>query len=94
MGIIMCSHCGIRAATRLCDMPIGRARYIGHPPRHLMEKAKSYSNAWVKVEMERTITCDRPICKECATQVAADIDFCPDCMEHIRTTPTRYKRRF
>lgn len=89
----MCSFCRARPATRLCDAPIGRMTYIGHPPRSEMMKAKSWDVAFHTVEMTKTITCDRPICERCATRITADIDFCPDCMERIKTTPTRYQRR-
>lgn len=89
--LILCSFCKSKPATRLCDAPIGRIRYIGHPPRHLLKKAKNYQNAWVKVEMQKVVTCNRPICEECATKVAAGVDFCPTCMERIKTTPTKYK---
>ena len=91
--VILCSHCRRRPATRLCDAPIGRSRYIGHPPRSLMQKAKMWDIAWAKVEMESVITCDRPICENCATQVAAGIDYCPECMNRIKATPTYYGRR-
>lgn len=58
-----------------------------------MEKAKRYDIAFCKVEMEITHTCDRSICDECATQIYPAIDYCPICMERIRTKPIRYKRR-
>lgn len=81
---IKCSFCG-RPATRLCDAPIGRAHYLGHPPRHLMLKAKFCETAWTKVDMDWTVTCDRAICERCATRISADIDFCPDCVREIKT---------
>ena len=93
MVIELCSFCKKRPATKLCDAPIGTSRYIGHPPRYLMQKAKNYNTAWLNLQMQKTITCDRRICDHCATQVAAGIDYCPKCMERIRTAPTRYKRR-
>lgn len=40
-----CFYCKKRIATKLCDAPIGRSRYIGHPPRSLMQKAKSSETA-------------------------------------------------
>ena len=89
-----CYYCRVRPATRLCDAPIGRKRYIGHPPRYLMEKAQSYNNYWFKVEMESVITCDKPICAECATSFGSDIDFCPDCMKRIRDKPIKYRRKY
>lgn len=92
MIFFICDHCKKRPATRLCDAAVGRSHYIGHPPRYLMEQAKKYEYAWVKVEMDKIITCDRPICEICATRVAADVDYCPTCMERIRSTPTWYKR--
>lgn len=92
-GVIRCDYCKRRIATKLCDAPISRSRYIGHPPRSLVEKAKRSDTFWCKVEMETTFTCDRPICDECATEIHPGIDYCPVCMERIRTRPVRYKRR-
>lgn len=83
MAIIKCIFCG-KSATRLCDAPIGRGHYLGHPPRHLMFKAKFYENAWAKVDMDWVITCDKPMCDECATRICADIYFCPDCVRKIK----------
>lgn len=47
----ICSVCGKRKATRLCDFPVGKSQYIGHPPRYLMQQAQNASVAWLKVEM-------------------------------------------
>jgi hypothetical protein len=30
------------------------------------------------------ITCDNHMCQDCATSIATEIDYCPDCMEHLR----------
>lgn len=90
---IRCSYCKKRPATKLCDAPIGRSSYVGHPPRSEMEKAKRWDVAFHKVEMTTMHTCDRPICNQCATEIHPGIDYCPTCMERIRTTPTRYERR-
>ena len=30
------------------------------------------------------ITCDKLICEDCATHIANEIDFCPNCMEKLR----------
>lgn len=86
----MCSYCGIRPAKRLCDAPIGSSHFIGHPPHSEIMKAKDSYVAFHTVYMSKTITCDRPICEKCATRIAADIDFCPSCMERIKKTITHY----
>lgn len=79
-----CRFCKTSRATKLCDMPIGRSRYCGHPPRHLMEKAKNINYAFVSISMEKVITCDKEMCDKCATNVCSDIDFCPDCVMKIK----------
>lgn len=79
-----CAFCKRRPATRICDMPVGHTRHIGHPPRGLMLKAQKANNAFVKVEMEHTITCDAPMCDECATRIWADIDLCPSCKKKLK----------
>ncbi len=88
----LCSYCRKRLATKLCDAPIGTARYIAHPPRTMMQKAKSFSTAFLTVKMKWTETCDMPICDECATEISRGIDYCPRCMERIRQKPVRYKK--
>jgi len=30
------------------------------------------------------LTCDKPICEKCATHIASDTDFCPDCIKRIQ----------
>lgn len=30
-------------------------------------------------------TCDKRICSDCATHIVFDVDFCPRCMEHVKT---------
>jgi hypothetical protein len=32
-----------------------------------------------------SITCDKRICHDCATHVAFDVDYCPNCMERVKT---------
>lgn len=49
-----------------------------------MLKAQKANNAFVKVEMEHTITCDAPMCDECATRIWADIDLCPSCKKKLK----------
>ena len=73
----ICSNCKKRIATRLCDFPIGISRYIGHPPRSIMERSGNYQYAFYKVEMSHTITCNRPLCDQCAIKNGKEIDFCP-----------------
>lgn len=92
ISFTLCSYCKIRPATQLCDAPIGKSRYIAHPPKSHMKKLHNARYAFVKVEMEKVITCDRPICEICATRIAAGVDFCPTCMEKIRTIPTKYAK--
>ncbi len=77
----LCSYCGSRPATKLCDMPVHRHSFVGHVPIGAGISKSSYVS-----------TCDRPVCDKCATSVGYDIDFCPDCMEHIRNTAIQYKK--
>jgi len=49
-----------------------------------MFKTKFWETAWAKVDMDWTITCDKAMCDKCATRIAADIDFCPDCVRGIK----------
>lgn len=81
---VLCSICKKRPATKLCDFPIGRSRYVGHPPRHLMEQAKRSDVAWKEVCMSWTITCDRPLCSECAISMSDEIDFCPSHIQDMQ----------
>ncbi len=76
-GKPLCSFCRRRIATKLCDAPIKRLRWVGHPPRidGIFDPHEP---------MERTFTCNRPICEECATEIGDGIDFCPSCMERIK----------
>lgn len=83
---IRCSVCKKRLATKLCDFPIGRDRYIGHPPRYLMEQAKRSDVAWKQIEMSRTVTCDKTLCAECAISMGGGIDLCPG---HIKEMQKR-----
>lgn len=83
-GGVACSVCKKKEATKLCDFPVGRARYVGHPPRYLMEQVKRSDIAWKKLDMEWTMTCDRPLCSECAIEMRNGIDFCPCHIEEMQ----------
>ena len=80
----ICSVCHKRQATRLCDFPIGTTHYIGHPPRYLMQQAQNANIAWLKIEMSKTITCDKPLCDICAIQISNNIDFCPTHIQDLQ----------
>ena len=80
----LCSVCHKRPATKLCDFPIGRTHYVGHPPRYLMQQAKSANVAWKKVDMYRTITCNKLLCDACSIQMGNDIDFCTTHIEDMQ----------
>lgn len=80
---ILCSVCKKRPATRSCDCPVGTSRYIGHPPRIQMQEAKQYDVAYKKIEMSKTITCDKPLCDQCTTQISSGFDFCPSHIDEI-----------
>ena len=72
----MCSICGKRMATKLCDAPIGRSRFVGNPPiRNGVPQ--------LQVPMEWVITCDRAVCDRCAIEIIPGIDFCRVCMRRI-----------
>ncbi len=86
----LCSYCGRRPATKLCDMPVRQHFIIGHPIRTI--GWNGFSSMDKSIPASYTATCDRPVCDKCATSVGYDIDFCPDCMEHIRNTAIRYKK--
>jgi len=32
---------------------------------------------------EHRLTCDRPICENCATEIGNDVHFCPRCMKRL-----------
>lgn len=85
----ICSVCGKRKATKMCDFPVGKCQYIGHPPRHLMQQAQNANVAWQKVEMSKTITCDKLLCDECAIQMGNGIDFCPVHISDMQIKKTR-----
>lgn len=74
----LCPFCKRRAATRLCDAPMQRIRFCGHPPLSEMRQHGHFLGP-----MERLTSCDRPMCAECASEIAPDVDFCPDCMRRI-----------
>ena len=79
-----CSVCHIRIATKRCDMPIGRISYVGHPPRSEMEYSHMAFHKNIKLE-PKTITCDRFLCDHCAIEIHNGIDFCPACVQKIKT---------
>ena len=87
----MCSICGKRQATKLCDFPIAHSRWIGHPPRTLMERAKHTDTAFCKVEMEWTNTCGRPVCDQCSISMGSEIDICLTCAEKLRVAQAAQK---
>ena len=80
---VSCSICNKRPATKLCDFPTGHIRYIGHPPRHLMQQAKSDAFAFKEVKMSWTLTCDKPLCDQCAISIREEIDFCPNHIQEL-----------
>lgn len=82
---LICTVCHKRQATRLCDFPIGRTHYIGHPPRSQMSEAQNANVAWKKVQMDKTITCDKPLCDECAIHMQNNIDFCPTHIQEMQS---------
>ncbi|MTI61850.1 MAG: hypothetical protein FH762_18030 [Firmicutes bacterium] len=64
-----CHFCGRREATLLCDKVKGEIRAIdlGGPG----------------VLSNGVVTCDKPICRECATHIDG-ADYCPDCIEILK----------
>ena len=74
----LCANCGKRIATKLCDAPLGRIRYVGHFPRYLSE-----SRPWEHLTGE-TVTCDKTLCEKCAKDMGNGIDFCPTCAKRLR----------
>lgn len=80
----ICTMCKKRPATKLCDFPLHKSRYVGHPPRHLMQQAQSTAYAFKEVKMSWTITCDKPLCDRCAISMNADIDFCPTHIQEMQ----------
>ena len=83
MNKTLCSFCG-KEATKLCDAPIGKSRCVGHPPRTEMMKAKQWDVAFRTIRATETITCNRPICDNCAAEVHPEIDYCPDCVKRVK----------
>lgn len=79
-GIRLCPFCRRRPAARQCDAPVGRIHWVGHPPRCSSPGGVA---PW-ETPMHVTVICDRPICEVCATRIAADIDYCPDCMKRFQ----------
>lgn len=69
-----CQYCG-RPAEYLCDMPIARHQWAGHPPRSEMEQGNA-AMGW-------TQTCDKPMCGKCAISFGKDIHICPECVNAI-----------
>ena len=70
----LCEHCRKREATKLCDFPLSRIEWVGHPPK---------INGEYIGPMAKTLTCDRKICDQCATSSESGIDFCPACVEKM-----------
>ena len=73
----LCSICHKREATLLCDFPIGRTKTFH---MKLPNGLTDYNNSF----KEYTITCNRPICKECAVNIGNGLHFCKDCYERLR----------
>lgn len=73
----LCVFCKRRKATRACDFPVGRAHYVGHPP-------KIGGIIPPGVPMSYTMTCNRLMCDKCAMNIAHEIDFCPRCAARLR----------
>ncbi|MES0334784.1 MAG: hypothetical protein SFH39_00280 [Candidatus Magnetobacterium sp. LHC-1] len=67
---IKCAFCK-NNASKLCDVNVRGARWVGHPPGGIGK-------------MEELVTCDNPICDECATHINEVMDICPDCMKNIK----------
>ena len=88
---VLCSVCRKQPATKLCDFPIGRSRYVGHPPRYQMEQAKKMDTAWKEVRMSWTVTCDKPLCAACAISMNSEIDFCPCHIEEMQKHRSPHK---
>lgn len=61
-----CQVCKRKESTRLCDKVIGEFRYAGHPPRTQMAKGN--------YEMSRVVTCDRPLCDDCAIHINTEVE--------------------
>lgn len=76
----VCVFCHKRPATRLCDAPVGMQRFCGHPPRSLA----IYLPDRLVWEISPVITCDKPMCEECAIEIVSGIDYCPRCIERIK----------
>lgn len=81
---LICSICNKRPATKLCDFPLCKSRYVGHPPRHLMQQAQSSAFAFKEVKMSWTMTCDKPLCDQCAISMNQDFDFCPTHIQEMQ----------
>ena len=81
----ICSICKSRPATKLCDFPTGRSRYVGHPPRYLMDQAKNTKYAFKEIQMQWAMTCDKPLCDKCAISTAHEIDFCPTHIQDLQS---------
>lgn len=86
-----CSFCS-RPATKLCDAPVGRSYYVGHPPRSLVEAGKMRDVYWKKVDNGWVRTCDKPICDRCAVSIAPEIDYCPDCVRRIKMAAAQKRK--
>lgn len=72
-----CDICHKRKAEFLCDMPMFRSKTL-----HLKKEngVTDYENSFIWT----THTCDRKICRKCATEVGGDIHFCRNCVEKLK----------
>lgn len=90
-----CFHCGERA-TLLCDGVLGwrRAWYQRQPVSHPRFRDRAPAEGWWCIDTSRDgeemVTCDRPLCDDCATRAGVTfwcgedggvetIDHCRDC---------------
>lgn len=73
----ICVICRKKKAEFLCDMPTNRMQ-----PLHLHKEngVTDYENSFKWF----TVTCDNPICKECAIEVGNDIHFCIGCADRFK----------
>ena len=73
-----CISC-TRQATKLCDIVIGVAIWAGHPPRYLTGGVHN-----PEVHTRYNLTCDKPICNECAIDLNEHMDICQECYVEIK----------
>lgn len=63
-----CMVCGKKEAVLLCDFPVKRILFDCPDPK-----------TGEKVPVQQQNTCDLPMCKDCAVEVATDRHFCKTC---------------